>query len=100
MKVVGRSGIHRTIRQNKPYRAGRKETMDNSWRDDQLHNNRMNTEHQKQEFGPVTMLGLTPKKDGDQWMFLLGEDLQSGVAGFGDTPYKAMEDFNKNYGSK
>lgn len=35
--------------------------------------------------------------DGDQWCALYGEDLQSGVAGFGDSPAKAMVDFNKNW---
>lgn len=37
--------------------------------------------------------------DGDQWCALLGDNLQEGVAGFGDTPAKAMwafdEAFNK-----
>jgi hypothetical protein len=32
--------------------------------------------------------------DGDQWCALLGEDLQTGVAGFGETPYKACEAFD------
>lgn len=32
--------------------------------------------------------------DGDQWCALLGEDLQSGVCGFGDTPAKAMYEFD------
>lgn len=35
--------------------------------------------------------------DGNQWCALYGEDLQSGVAGFGDTPELAMVDFNKNW---
>jgi hypothetical protein len=35
--------------------------------------------------------------DGNQFCFLLGDDLQSGIAGFGDTAYKAMQDFNKNF---
>ena len=35
--------------------------------------------------------------DGDQWCALYGEDLQSGVTGFGDSPAKAMLDFNKNW---
>ena len=33
--------------------------------------------------------------DGDQWCVLYGKDLQSGVAGFGESPAKAMEDFDK-----
>lgn len=35
--------------------------------------------------------------DGDQWCALYGDNLQDGVAGFGDTPDKAMRDFNKNW---
>lgn len=41
----------------------------------------------------AVVLGLTPKQDGDQWCILWGEDLQSGVAGFGSTPCAAMWDF-------
>lgn len=33
--------------------------------------------------------------DGNQYCALLGADLQSGVAGFGDTPEAAMADFDK-----
>ena len=33
--------------------------------------------------------------DGDQWCALFGDDLQSGVAGFGDSPQEAMLDFDK-----
>lgn len=35
--------------------------------------------------------------DGNQYCALLGDDLQSGVAGFGDTPEAAMHDFDKNW---
>lgn len=34
---------------------------------------------------------------GNQWCALYGEDLQSGVVGFGDSPTKAMYDFDKNW---
>ena len=37
----------------------------------------------------VQALGVKPFKDGDQWCFLYGEDLQSGVSGFGYTIYDA-----------
>ena len=32
--------------------------------------------------------------DGDQWCALLGDNLQEGVAGFGETPDKAMAAFD------
>jgi hypothetical protein len=35
--------------------------------------------------------------DGNQWCALYGEDLQMGVAGFGDTPEAACADFDKNW---
>jgi len=37
-------------------------------------------------------LGIVPYKDGNQWCALYGEDLQSGIAGFGNTPFLAMAD--------
>lgn len=39
---------------------------------------------------------LKPKlfKDGNQWCALYGDNLQEGVAGFGDTPHKAMLNFD------
>ena len=33
--------------------------------------------------------------DGNQWCALYGDDLQSGVAGFGASPQEAMLDFDK-----
>lgn len=35
--------------------------------------------------------------DGNQWFALYGKDLQSGMAGFGDSPEQAMVDFDKNW---
>lgn len=35
--------------------------------------------------------------DGDQWCALYGDDLQSGVAGFGDSPDAAMRDFDTEW---
>ena len=35
--------------------------------------------------------------DGDQWCALYGDDLQSGVAGFGNSPATAMQDFDKSW---
>lgn len=36
-------------------------------------------------------------QDGQQWRVLYGENLQDGVAGYGETPEKAMADFDKNW---
>lgn len=35
--------------------------------------------------------------DGKSWCALYGEDLVRGVAGFGDTPEQACEDFDRNW---
>lgn len=35
--------------------------------------------------------------DGNQWCALYGDDLQSGVAGFGSSPHEAMLDFDKEW---
>ncbi len=35
--------------------------------------------------------------DGDQWCVLLGDNVQEGVVGFGDTPRKAVVNFNHNF---
>lgn len=36
-------------------------------------------------------------REGDQWSVLYGDDLQTGIAGFGKTAALAMEDFDKNW---
>jgi hypothetical protein len=38
--------------------------------------------------------------DGNMWCALYGDNLQDGVAGFGDSPSSAMVDFNKNWYAK
>ena len=38
--------------------------------------------------------------DGGQWCALYGENLQEGVAGFGETPEKACADFDLNWRSQ
>lgn len=38
--------------------------------------------------------------DGDKWCALYGENLQDGVAGFGDSPEMAYQDFDKQWAKK
>lgn len=38
--------------------------------------------------------------DGNKWCALYGDNLQDGVAGFGDSPQEAEEDFNLNWSKK
>ena len=46
---------------------------------------------------PSILLRLEAYPDGNAWCALHGRNLQEGVAGFGDTPDKAMRDFDKNW---
>ncbi|MAK86529.1 MAG: hypothetical protein CMK96_06225 [Pseudomonas sp.] len=55
----------------------------------------LNTAIHRQEFSLVALLGLSPKREGSQWCILWGDDLQTGVSGFGDTPTLAVYAFNK-----
>ena len=58
-----------------------------------------------QEFGtaamemgrPAVVFKPTLSLDGNQYCALLGDDLMSGVAGFGDTAAAAFDDFDKNF---
>ncbi len=43
----------------------------------------------------AVVLRIPPVKDGDQWCVLYGENLHEGIAGFGSTPWEAMQEFHK-----
>lgn len=55
------------------------------------------TEIETQEVNLFAALKPTLKRDGNRWCVLLGENLQEGVAGFGDSPHHAVMDFNENW---
>jgi hypothetical protein len=44
----------------------------------------------------ITALGIKPFKDGNQWIFLYGDNIRSGISGFGDTIEEAALDFYNN----
>lgn len=46
---------------------------------------------------PSIMLKPRLSIDGNQWCALYGENLQDGVAGFGDSPDLAYRDFDMNW---
>jgi len=52
---------------------------------------------QQQEYALFAQLRPKLCKDGNQWCVLYGEDLHDGIAGFGDTPYLAILEFNKAF---
>lgn len=49
----------------------------------------------KQDLAIAESLRPRITKDGNQWCVLYGDNLQEGIAGFGDTPHLAILDFNK-----
>ena len=61
---------------------------------DREHYEKMNLIVEQQEFNLFQMLKPKLYKDGDQWCCLYGEDVMEGIVGFGDTPFKAIIDWN------
>lgn len=61
------------------------------------HQEKLNLLIAEQEMVYMKTFNLCPYKDGDQWCVLLGKNIQDGIAGFGETPIKAIYEFNKNF---
>lgn len=57
------------------------------------------TEAQKRALTMLTTLGATLSKDGDKFCWLYGDNLQDGIAGFGDSPMQAAYDFENTFNS-
>lgn len=74
------------------YRAA-SERFDISWAVSRIENEMMFTQAQLQRPSVLYRPKLYP--DGNQWCALYGDDIQAGLAGFGDTPAKAMEAFDE-----
>lgn len=49
---------------------------------------------------PHVLMRPSVYPDGSMWCALYGDDLQMGVAGFGETPELACADFDKNWRSQ
>jgi hypothetical protein len=60
--------------------------------DYEFHAARMDVEQKK--MSPFYLLRPRMFPDGNLWCVLYGEDVQSGVVGFGDTPEHAAEQFD------
>lgn len=50
-----------------------------------------------QALRPSTCYKPTLSIDGNQWCAMFGPNLMEGVAGFGDSPAEAFEDFDRNW---
>ena len=61
------------------------------------HQSKMNVLVEAEEMNLFSILKPKTSIDGNQYCVLYGEDLQSGVAGFGDTLMLAIYDFNKSF---
>ena len=49
---------------------------------------------------PSLLHALKLARDGNQWCALYGDDLEVGIAGFGDSPELAMLDFDREWYKK
>jgi len=68
--------------------------MANEHVEDLIQEARLAAAIEAQEFNLVAVLKPAITIDGNQWCVLHGENLQDGVAGFGETPAKAMYAFD------
>lgn len=64
------------------------------------HQSAMNAAVEAEEYNLVALLNPRIFIDGNQWCVLYGENIQDGVCGFGDTPYKAVLDFNNRWNTQ
>ena len=53
-----------------------------------------------EQMRPAVVFKPKLSRDGNKWCALFGDDLQSGVAGFGDSPALAMWDFDVQWDTK
>lgn len=61
------------------------------------HQEKLNLIISEQELLLMKTYSLVPFKDGGRWCVLLGEDIQTGIAGFGDTPIEAVLAFGRAF---
>jgi len=73
------------------------ESSQRQWNETLLQQERLGIVIEQAEYNKFVMLNPKVSIDGNQYCVLYGEDLQSGIAGFGDTIYLAILDFNKQF---
>lgn len=59
-----------------------------------IQQSRHNAAIEAEEMNLVALLRPRISLDGDKWCVLYGDNIQDGVAGFGDSPILAVYDFN------
>jgi len=67
---------------------------------DLIDQSNLNAAVEREEFNLFSLLRPSVTIDGDRWCVLYGADLMTGIAGFGDTPYRAMLAFNNEWNRK
>lgn len=67
---------------------------DDSFYKERQHQSAMNFLVAQEEFSLVGLLRPKIFIDGNQWCALYGDNMQDGIAGFGDSPILAVYDFN------
>ena len=75
---------------------GQIESSQRQHQDIMLHQTKLEHEYEIHCLEVVHTLGLLPFKDGNQWCYLYGENIQEGISGFGDTVMLACTHFNEN----
>lgn len=63
-----------------------------SWAIEAIKSEHLQNAHEHRR--PAVLFRPALFQDGNQWCALYGENIQSGIAGFGDTPEKAMLNFD------
>lgn len=61
------------------------------------HQENLNLILTKQNYILFSMLKPKLYKDGNEWCVLYGENIQEGIVGFGNTPLKAILDWNHQW---
>jgi hypothetical protein len=67
------------------------------YKGDMIGNEMLNNLDLERRLGIIRNLAPRFGKDGNQFYYLYGENLQEGIAGFGDTAHDAMDNFIKAF---
>lgn len=65
-----------------------------------IEQSRLNAAIEAEEYNILALLKPRIFIDGNKWCVLYGENLQDGIAGFGESPILAIYDFNNAWGKK
>jgi hypothetical protein len=74
--------------------------MDHAYQQERLLAQALAQDVERQRLRPSMLLRPTLSIDGNKWCALYGTNLMEGVAGFGDSPAEAFDDFDKNWIAK